>query len=281
MFGYVLINKDELRFREFDVYRSYYCGMCQVLKKRSGNLAQATLNYDMTFLQLLLTSLYEPETKLEVFRCKLHPFKKTIKRTNEITDYIADINLFLAYLKCVDDWKDEKKISSKLYSFLIGRKINKIRKLYPEKTDKLENILKASREYEAKEEYDIDKIAAYSGELMAQIFLYKEDEWREPLYKMGFFLGKYIYLIDAYEDIEKDVKKGNYNPFTEIYKNENFDDFVQKILTMMISECAREFENLPIIEDVDILRNILYSGVWSKYKAVRNKREKLEEEEND
>lgn len=281
MFGYVLINKDELRFREFDVYRSYYCGMCQVLKKRSGNLAQATLNYDMTFLQLLLTSLYEPETKLEVFRCKLHPFKKTIKRTNEITDYIADINLFLAYLKCVDDWKDEKKISRKLYSFLIGRKINKIRKLYPEKTDKLENILKASHEYEAKEEYDIDKIAAYSGELMAQIFLYKEDEWREPLYKMGFFLGKYIYLIDAYEDIEKDVKKGNYNPFTEIYKNENFDDFVQKILTMMISECAREFENLPIIEDVDILRNILYSGVWSKYKAVRNKREKLEEEEND
>lgn len=281
MFGYVLINKDELRFREFDIYRSYYCGMCQVLKKRSGNLAQATLNYDMTFLQLLLTSLYEPETKLEAFRCKLHPFKKTIKRTNEITDYIADMNLFLSYLKCVDDWKDEKKISRKLYSFLISRKINKIRKLYPEKTNKLENILKASREYEAKNEYDIDKIAAYSGELMAQIFLYKEDEWREPLYKMGFFLGKYIYLMDAYEDIEKDVKKGNYNPFTEIYKNKNFDDFVQKILTMMISECAREFENLPIIEDVDILRNILYSGVWSKYKAVRNKREKLEEEKND
>ncbi|MGM9530671.1 DUF5685 family protein [Intestinibacter sp.] len=281
MFGYVLINKEELRFREFDVYRSYYCGMCQVLKKRSGNLAQATLNYDMTFLQLLLTSLYEPETKLEVFRCKLHPFKKTIKRTNEITDYIADMNLFLSYLKCVDDWKDERKISSKLYSFLISRKIKKIRKLYPGKTNKLENILKASREYESKNEYDIDKIAAYSGELMAEIFLYREDEWREPLCKMGFFLGKYIYLMDAYEDIEKDVKKGNYNPFTEIYKNENFDDFVQKILTMMISECAREFENLPIIEDVDILRNILYSGVWSKYKSVRNKREKLEEEEND
>ena len=281
MFGYVLINKEELRFREFDVYRSYYCGMCQVLKKRSGNLAQATLNYDMTFLQLLLTSLYEPETKLEAFRCKLHPFKKTIKRTNEITGYIADMNLFLSYLKCVDDWKDEKKFSRKLYSFLISRKIKKIRKLYPEKTDKLENILKASREYEAKNEYDIDKIAVYSGELMAQIFLYREDEWKNQLYKMGFFLGKYIYLMDAYEDIEKDVKKGNYNPFTEIYKNENFDDFVQKILTMMISECAREFENLPIIEDVDILRNILYSGVWSKYKAVRNKREKLEEEKND
>ena len=116
---------------------------------------------------------------------------------------------------------------------------------------------------------------------MAQIFLYKEDEWKECLYRMGFFLGKYIYLIDAYEDIEKDLNKGNYNPFTEIYRNEGFDDFVQKILTMMISECAREFENLPIIEDVDILRNILYSGIWLKYKMVRNNRKNIEEEKND
>ena len=281
MFGYVLINKDELRFREYDVYRSYYCGMCQALKKRSGSFAQLTLNYDMNFLQLLLTGLYEPETKVDRFRCGLHPLKKTLKRTNEITEYIADMNLFLAYLKCVDDWEDEKKISRKLYTFLVSKKIKKIRKLYPEKTDKLEKILKSSREYESKKEYDIDKISSYSGELMAEIFLYREDEWRENLYKMGFFLGKYIYLIDAYEDIEKDVKKGNYNPFKEIYKNEDFDDYVQKILTMMIAECAREFENLPIIEDVDILRNILYSGVWSKYKMVRNKRQEVEEEKND
>ena len=114
---------------------------------------------------------------------------------------------------------------------------------------------------------------------MAQIFLYREDEWKNQLYKMGFFLGKYIYLMDAYEDIEKDVKKGNYNPFTEIYKNENFDDFVQKILTMMISECAREFENLPIIEDVDILRNILYSGVWFRYwQVVKRRKEEREKQ---
>lgn len=281
MFGYVLINKDELKFREYDVYRSYYCGLCQTLHKRSGNFAQMTLNYDMTFLQLLLTGLYEPETKVEKFRCKIHPFRKTFKRTNEITDYIADMNLFLAYLNCMDDWEDERKITRRIYAFLISHKVKKIKKLYPKKTAKLEQILRDSREYENKKEYDIDKIASYSGELMAQIFLYKEDEWKECLYRMGFFLGKYIYLIDAYEDIEKDLNKGNYNPFTEIYRNEGFDDFVQKILTMMISECAREFENLPIIEDVDILRNILYSGVWSKYKAVRNKREKLEEEEND
>ena len=281
MFGYVLINKEELKFKEYDVYKSYYCGLCQTLNNRSGRFAQLTLNYDMTFLQLLLTGLYEPKTKLENFRCKIHPFKKSIKRRNEITDYIADMNLFLAYLICIDDWEDEKKLSRKIYTIIVKNKVKKIKKQYPEKTAKLEAILKKSSEYEKKKEHDIDKISSYSGELMSELFLYKEDEWKQTLSRMGFFLGKYIYIIDAYEDIEKDLKKGNYNPFSEIYQNEDFDDFVNQILTMMISECAREFEELPIIEDVDILRNILYSGVWAKFQSIRNKRKQVEEKTDD
>ncbi|MDU1202082.1 MAG: DUF5685 family protein [Clostridiales bacterium] len=281
MFGYVLINKEELKFKEYDVYKSYYCGLCQTLNNRSGRFAQLTLNYDMTFLQLLLTGLYEPKTKLENFRCKIHPFKKSIKRRNEITDYIADMNLFLAYLNCIDDWEDEKKLSRKIYTIIVKNKVKKIKKQYPEKTAKLEAILKKSSEYEKKKEHDIDKSSSYSGELMSELFLYKEDEWKQTLSRMGFFLGKYIYIIDAYEDIEKDLKKGNYNPFSEIYQNEDFDDFVNQILTMMISECAREFEELPIIEDVDILRNILYSGVWAKFQSIRNKRKQVEEKTDD
>ena len=281
MFGYVLINKEELKFKEYDVYKLYYCGLCQTLNNRSGRFAQLTLNYDMTFLQLLLTGLYEPKTKLENFRCKIHPFKKSIKRRNEITDYIADMNLFLAYLNCIDDWEDEKKLSRKIYTIIVKNKVKKIKKQYPEKTAKLEAILKKSSEYEKKKEHDIDKISSYSGELMSELFLYKEDEWKQTLSRMGFFLGKYIYIIDAYEDIEKDLKKGNYNPFSEIYQNEDFDDFVNQILTMMISECAREFEELPIIEDVDILRNILYSGVWAKFQSIRNKRKQVEEKTDD
>ena len=281
MFGYVLINKEELKFKEYDVYKSYYCGLCQTLNNRSGRFAQLTLKYDMTFLQLLLTGLYEPKTKLENFRCKIHPFKKSIKRRNEITDYIADMNLFLAYLNCIDDWEDEKKLSRKIYTIIVKNKVKKIKKQYPEKTAKLEAILKKSSEYEKKKEHDIDKISSYSGELMSELFLYKEDEWKQTLSRMGFFLGKYIYIIDAYEDIEKDLKKGNYNPFSEIYQNEGFDDFVNQILTMMISECASEFEELPIIEDVDILRNILYSGVWAKFQSIRNKRKQVEEKTDD
>ena len=95
----------------------------------------------------------------------------------------------------------------------------------------------------------------------------------------GLFLGKFIYLLDAYEDIEEDIKKNNYNPLKDRYQSPEFEDDIHTILTMMIAECCKAFEQLPIIEHVDILRNILYSGVWCRYQVVREKREKEKEHE--
>ena len=76
MFGYVIVNKGDLTFREFDVYHSYYCGLCRVLKENYGLTGQMSLNYDMTFLVLLLTSLYEPETTYDMKKCIAHPFDR-------------------------------------------------------------------------------------------------------------------------------------------------------------------------------------------------------------
>ena len=89
---------------------------------------------------------------------------------------------------------------------------------------------------------------------------------------MGFFLGKFIYLMDAYDDVEKDVEKGNYNPFAEEYIMEGFQEKVQQMLVMMMAETCREFEKLPIIKYTDILRNILYSGVWCRFETVSRQR---------
>ena len=111
----------------------------------------------------------------------------------------------------------------------------------------------------------MDKVAKVFGEIMAEVFMYKDDVWKDDLYRLGFFLGKFIYLLDAYEDIEKDIKTGDYNPFKEIYRNENFDEQVLNMLLLMIGECTDAFERLPLIENVEILRNILYSGVWVRY----------------
>ena len=107
---------------------------------------------------------------------------------------------------------------------------------------------------------------------MAEIVTPREDEWSENLRAFGFFLGKFIYLCDAYEDVEKDIKKGSFNPLKRRFESPDFEEECKTILTMMMSECCREFERLPILENVEILRNILYSGVWCRYEAVHEKR---------
>ena len=112
MFGYVTVCEPELKIKDFRKYRSYYCGLCQTLKEKYGFYEQMTLTYDMTFAILLLTSLYECESRIEQHRCKVHLVKKQTMRRNEMTEYAADMNLLLAYYHLEDDWADEKKAAA-------------------------------------------------------------------------------------------------------------------------------------------------------------------------
>jgi hypothetical protein len=112
------------------------------------------------------------------------------------------------------------------------------------------------------------------GKVISNILIYKDDEWSEILSRLGFYLGKFVYLMDAYEDVEDDIRKGMYNPLKKLYDSPDFDEECRTILTMMMSECCKEFEKLPILENVEILRNILYSGVWRRYEEVKGKRSK-------
>ena len=113
---------------------------------------------------------------------------------------------------------------------------------------------------------------------MAELFVCSSDEWERKLRRMGFFFGKFIYLMDAYEDIEDDLKQGRYNPLAELYKKDSFERESQEILKMMMAETSRTFEQLPILEDVEILRNILYAGVWTRYGQIRCRRKETEKE---
>lgn len=265
MFGYVLINKPELKIREFEVYQSYYCGLCHCLQERSGVFGRMTLNYDITFLTMLLSDLYEPETESKYSRCIVHPIHKHCSRKNEVTEYCADMCILLSYYKCIDDWKDEKKLLRRLQARLLSRKYRQVRKKYPQKAEFIDSKLNMLSIVESSNITHIDKAARVFGEIMGEIFAYKDDMWRDDLYKIGFYLGKFVYLLDAYEDIEKDIKSGAYNPFKEIYGNSNFEEQVLKLLLLMIGECTDAFERLPLVDNVEILRNILYSGVWVRF----------------
>ena len=277
MFGYVVMNKPEMKFKDFEMYRSFYCGLCRELRERYGISGQITLTYDMTFVILLLSGLYEPPTKKGTTRCIIHPVQSQTVRKNVITEYAADMNVFLTYYKCVDDWKDDKNLAKLALGRLLKNKDRKAEALYRKKTKAIIHDLDELSAMEKAGEKNLDKMAGCVGRIMEEIFAYKEDPWEGALRRMGFYMGKFIYIMDAFEDVEEDVEKGNYNPFSEEYIMEGFQERVRQILIMMMAEACREFEKLPIIKYADILRNILYSGVWCQFETVSGKRKEKQE----
>ena len=119
MFGYIVMNKPEIKMKDFDLYRSFYCGLCRELREKYGISGQITLSYDMTFVILLLSGLYEPKTYKGTTRCILHPVRKQPVRKSEVTEYCADMNVLLTYYKCLDDWKDDRKYVKLGYAKLL------------------------------------------------------------------------------------------------------------------------------------------------------------------
>lgn len=276
MFGYVTICEPELKMKDFRRYKAYYCGLCQTLKERHGSLGQMTLAYDMTFVIILLTSLYECELKNSAHRCKMHPVKKQTMLQNEFTEYAADMNLILAYYHMKDDWQDERKWSGFLGTAALRRKAERAVRKYPRQSHVIRKELKALERYEKADSQNVDETAGCFGRLMEELLVYKKDVWEEALRAIGFFLGKFIYIMDAYEDLDKDLKGGNYNPLRELGKSEKYEERCREMLCMMIAESSAAFERLPCLTDADILRNILYAGVWTRY----NKLQKKQDEEN-
>lgn len=266
MFGYVRINKPEIKFREFDVYRSYYCGLCKAIKQNYGNIARVSVTYDLTFLAMLLCGIYEPANKCKCEHCIVHPLKKHSYCENRYLDYAADMNVYLSYLKCLDDWHDDNNFVALFYSAILKRKAHSIEKKYPDKTANIKKYMDCLSALEKENCHDLDKVSGTFGNIMSEIFVLHDDVFSKALSDMGFYLGKFIYIMDAYDDLEKDKKDKNYNLLIEYEDRQDFVQFVQNVLVSMMAECCRAFEYLPIIENLEILRNILYSGVWQSFK---------------
>ena len=279
MFGYININQKELSEESKKIYQAYYCGLCQKLKTNCGTKGQMLLSYDLTFLIVLLTGLYELENTETEFTWPLHPTKKRTAYINEATEYAADMNLILAYQNLLDDWKDEKSYTKKAFVKILDKDYTRIVSKYPRQVRALEEFMRKTAEVEKNKETNLDLVAGLTGEMLGEIMCWREDEWQEEMRTLGFYMGKFIYLMDAYEDYEADQKKNCYNPLVYMEKenDQEFDTFCKLLLTSMMSECAKSFERLPILLHADILRNILYSGVWSRYEYLQLRKKKLEE----
>jgi len=262
MFGYVQANLNTLTDDEKARYRQFYCGLCHTLGQRHSDISRFGLTYDMTFLAILLSSLYEPKEEEIDSVCIVHPFRKQRYIKNRYIDYAADMTVALVYFKCEDDWHDDNNIISKSYSTLLSNAYKKVKISWPVQCDIIEKELKNLAEIEKSNDLSPDAAANCFGRLMSGLFVYREDIWSDYLCRLGYGLGRYIYLSDATADLEKDKRKGSYNPLINI--SENTDDFTP-MLKNLLGEASQCFEMLPLIQDENILKNIIYSGIWNKY----------------
>ena len=279
MFGYILADLDALTPEQKERYRACYCGLCRTLKERHGELSRLTLNYDMTFLVLLLSSMYEPGERSSCGRCVIHPVKKRSWWRSKYSDYAADMNVALAYYNCLDDWQDEHKFLSYAEAKALQRGWNKAKTAWPRQCEAMESSLAELFAIEKERSAGPDAAANCFGRLMGELFVREEDHWAESFRRFGQALGRFIYMMDACVDLEKDKKRGGYNPLLLMERGDMNEQEKLAMLKMLIGECVIEFEKLPLLQDVDIMRNILYSGVWVQYRLARKKRGDMEDDQ--
>lgn len=281
MFGYVRINKMDLTFREYEHYKAYYCGLCKYLKRNHTELSRMTINYDITFLIVLLSSIYQPSAQVFHEKCIVDPVKKKKHIINEITEYAASMNILLAYYKLEDDVNDEGDIKSRLVRRAYRKSFKTAYDKYPQKADFIKACLGELRSLEEDQSTSIDQTSNCFARLLEEIFDYKDDEYRDRLRKVGFNLGKYIYIMDAHEDLDEDLEKGRYNPFTD-YKDdrEALKLRVDKLIGMTLSRLEEAILDLDIKVNKSIIDNIIYSGVYLRYKGLINGADKKKQEAN-
>ncbi len=278
MLGVMTVRKDELKIREFDRYRGYYCGLCRAIGRRCGSACRMALSFEMTFLALLLTSLYEPETSEEKRRCLLHPVHKRLMLGNEAIDYCADLSALISYYDLRDGWDDERKPGSLAASELLKKAAQKAGEAWPRQKEAVEKYVAALHEIEKRGETNLDAAANLTGDMLAELYVMREDVYARDLRELGFYTGKFIYLCDCYEDIEHDIKKKNYNPLIARSTQESFVQDCERMLSDMMARAALAFERLPLLSDAEIMRNILYSGIWVRFEQATMRRKAKNEQ---
>ena len=271
MFGFVMANGKELTKEENMRYSAVYCGICRQIRLRSGNLCRLGLSYDLTFLSLLLMSLYEPEESSGSRACGLHPLRPRSWVENPYIVYAADMNVALAYYNAMDDYQDEGKHTARWATELFGKDMDRIKAQYPRQCGTIARCLEELRHLENSGCADPDAPAACFGALLGEILVYDPaDFWVDKLREIGDSLGRFIYLADAAVDYRRDIKKHQYNPFDAMGTGEDWVSW-EEYLVLAMGRCTKNYEQLPLVQDKKILDNILYSGIWLVYRQKQRK----------
>ncbi|MDD4295664.1 MAG: DUF5685 family protein [Ruminiclostridium sp.] len=281
MFGYITPDKQELKIWEFEVFRGYYCGVCKAIAKQAGHRGRLSLSYDTAFLALLLDSLNIEPLKGKQQRCFVHPAQKRFMvENNSAVEFASDINILLAYYSLKDKWQDEKRISGSVGTAVLKKGFKRVKRKYPKLVKDVQLELSTLHKLEQENCEFMDEASEPFARLMQTIFSFSgSDECqKKALGWIGYNLGKWIYLLDAYDDIEDNIKSGAYNPLLTQFQykpNEDIQEFKGRVkektnfnLVYSLSEMEKAFSLLDIKKNKSILENIVYSGLLVKTRNV-------------
>ena len=265
MFGYVRPNEEALSKAQRQRFREVYCGVCHALKDRVGSGGRLILSFDAAFLALTLCALYEPEEEAKRGKCPSHPLKSHAYVANGIVSYAADVNVILSYYSALDAKQDGDSRVRRMAEGRLKQAFQAACARCPEKAENIRNALSDLYALEKSGSGDVDALAGCFGRVVGECFAYTRDIWENDLYRMGQDLGRFIYIMDAWDDVRKDSRRGRFNPFLQEKDSPDFDERVKDMLDTYIALSAEAFEKLPIVKDAELIRNVLYSGVWTRY----------------
>ena len=281
MFGYIRVYKPDLKISEYETYKSIYCGLCQQLGQDYTPLARMTLSFDFTFLAALNMALAEDKPVYTKRKCPANPLKKCIMADlGEIQSHCCDCAVLMLWYKLEDDLKDHGTASrlraAALYpaARLAYRKAAQRR---PELDQLIGNNMRLQAETEAACTASVDLASEPTAQVLSGLFstLSEDPVQKRVLGRLGYLLGRYVYLCDALDDLEDDREKGNYNPFLadQSAGPEQIETAIGT-LYLTIAEAAKTFELLELKRFEPILANILYLGMKETVDSIVSKKEK-------
>lgn len=228
MFGYVRYDLPNLYVKDFMLYKAMYCGLCKGIGKACGSIARMGLTYDVAFLSALFHNIAGIDVKIEKSHCVQHTIKKRpIACVDPLTEELGALNTVLLYYKLTDDLEDGGKGRGKRLFFKRG--FRRAKKKYPELVEIVDGFMREQSRTEKEKTASPDRAADPTASMMKTLsdhFL--KDKKSEFTGNLFYGLGKWVYLIDALDDYEKDGKKNNYNPFVLSYGRMSLKELMER-----------------------------------------------------
>lgn len=276
MLGYIRAHKPEMKFKDYELYKGVYCTLCKALGKRYGFIPRFILSYDFTFFAMVRMAVRNQCPGFKQSHCSFNPAKKCLdcNRDNEDIAYTADVTILMMYHKLCDNIQDSgffKRFLCKLIMPYAKHLYKKACKRTGDISKVLEVQMVRQQEIE-KRNGNLDEAADPSAVMLSELLVHNiECEEKESLRKFGYMVGRWVYITDAVNDCEEDIKDGSFNPLKKRTDDENFTEYCEEMMNLTIGEAIISYKRLKIFRFDDILTNILYDGVYSVTQKVLKK----------